>query len=226
MGSMDTQADTSSTSTCTSGGYDQTQAGGTSLIDKSWLVSRLMDPNDTQHWPAVEKRYGARVESLARHRGLRGDWVAEARQRTMAAFAINLRAGKFDESRGRLRDYLFGIAYCKIVDLIKEIDRSPHQIVDETGRSGFFERSIEASDRQKIHWDIEWDKMVAEECLKLARREFTPLSYETYRRRVILGQPSAEVAAHLGKTTIGVDTIVSKVRRFLSQVRPEVERMF
>lgn len=215
-----------SSSTCTSSGFDQTQAGVTSLIDRSWLASRLMDPHDTRHWPAVEERYGARVESLARRRGLRGDWVEDARQQTMAAFAIELRAGNFDPSRGRLRDYLFGIARHKIVDIIRELKRAPVQIVDEPGRTGFFERNIEASDRQKIHWDIEWDKMVADECLALARREFSAVSSDVFRRRVDLGQPSAEVGAYFGKSANAVDAIVCRVRRFLRQVRPEVERMF
>lgn len=194
-------------------------------IDSDTLVARLRDPMSDDAWVLVDARYGPLLLAFARRLGLDGEVAQDARQEAMAAFAQAIRNEAFSRERGRLRDFLFGIAKNRILTLRRREARIPQQIVSEPDRTGFFERLPDDAEADQA-WEAEWQVAVAAQCLKEAQEKFTPETYLTFRLRVIEDLPSAEVAARLGKTVNAVDLAVHHVRTFLKQIRPVIEDIF
>lgn len=194
-------------------------------IDSDTLVSRLRDPGDEAAWARVDARYGPMLVAFGRRLGLDADSCQDARQEAMSAFAQAIRAGQFERERGRLRDFLFGIARNKVRDLRKRSARNPQQVVPEPDQTGFFERLPDHGELEQV-WEAEWQLAVAAQCLQEARQKFTADTYQTFHLRMIEDLPSEEVARRLGKTVNAVDLAVHHVRAFLRRIRPAIEEIF
>ena len=201
----------------------------TVTIDRETLVERLRDPNDQDAWRLVQDRYGPVLLAFARRLGIPAGWTEDACQDAMAAFCEAIRGGRFErfrnEKRQRLRDFLFGIARNKFLDLRRQRAREPVQVTGEPGQTSFFERLPAEDDLQRA-WDLEWDIAVRAQCLAEAREKFSPTTYRIFHMRIIENRSSAEVAGIVGKNVNAVDLAVHHVRTFLRQIRPEVEARF
>ncbi len=207
----------------------EVDARATVTIDSDTLIARLRDPSDQEAWRLVNKRYSPALLSFARKLGLPPEWAEDACQNTMLAFCEAMRQQKFHRykngKRQRLRDYLFGIARNKILDLRKERARAPIQVVDKPGESPFVGDLPGENELQRI-WETEWDLAIRAQCLFEARQRFSPTTYTIFSTRVIEEHSSAEVAKLVNKTTNAVDLAVHHVRTFLRQIRPEIEAIF
>ena len=193
-------------------------------IDSDTLVARLRDTRDQGAWYQAEARYGPLVEAFARRLGLDNEFTQDARQEAMAAFAEALRADRFDRRRGRLRDFLFGIARNKILDIRnREMGRLRRALQpDETA---FFDR-LASDDQSQQVWEAEWQLAVRAQCLKEAQEKFSPDTYLMFHRKAIEGLASSEVAQLMNKTPSAVDMAAHHVRTFLRQIRPVIEEVF
>lgn len=203
---------------------DAAESWTRTTIDSDTLVARLRHTTDEGAWRLVEARYGPLVHAFARRLGLDPAIAEDARQEVMLNFMQALRAGKFDRSRGRLRDFLFGISRNRIRTMRqREIRRARFAVQpDETG---FLERAPD-EDRWSATWNAEWELGVSAACLKEARDRFSPDTYLLFQLKALEGLPSAEVARRTGKSVAAVDMASHHVRAFLRQIRPAIEEAF
>jgi RNA polymerase sigma-70 factor (ECF subfamily) len=74
-----------------------------------------------------------------------------------------------------------------------------------------------ASDLSRL-WDEERDRHVAHRLLELIEPEFTPLTWQAFRRPVLDGGRAAAVAAELG---LSVNAVLIAKSRVLSRLRQE-----
>ena len=192
-------------------------------IDSDTLVGRLRAPNDEEAWRLLDARYGPLLVAFAAHMGLDPERCRDARQEAMMAFAKAVRAGRFDRSRGRLRDLLFAIARNKIAEIRARHYREPALLNVE--ESGFAAGLADEGGWQQV-WEAEWQAAVAVECLKEAQLKFRPDTYLAFYLRAVEGASSAEVARRIGKTVNAVDIATSRVRHFLREIRPVIEEAF
>lgn len=93
----------------------------TSVIDLTRTTSRLLDdlrePRNDAAWAELDRRYRPIVAALGRRAGLGEADAADAAQETLAEFFRAYAAARYDRSRGRLRQFLIGIARMKIADV-------------------------------------------------------------------------------------------------------------
>ncbi len=194
-------------------------------IDSDTLIERLRAPDDQDAWRQVDQRYGVLLIAFAARMGLPPDQCRDARQETMLAFVKTIRAGRFDRSRGRLRDLLFSIAKNKIVENHKRRGKQDALLEGESEKANSLVQ-VPDNDGWLEAWESEWQVAVAAQCLKEAQEKFKPETYLAFYLKAIEDLPSAEVARKLGKTVNAVDIAVSRVRGFLRQIRPAIEELF
>jgi RNA polymerase sigma factor (sigma-70 family) len=194
-------------------------------IDSDTLVARLRAPDDQEAWRIVDARYGPLLLAFAARTGLDAERCRDARQEAMMAFAETIRAGRFDRSRGRLRDLLFAIAKNKVADIHVRRRREPAPLSVELGAvdpvAGFAD-----DEAWRRAWEAEWQLAVAAECLRQAQLKFKPDTYLAFYLKAIEGYSSVEVAGRTGKTVNAVDIATTRVRSFLREIRGVIEEVF
>jgi RNA polymerase sigma factor (sigma-70 family) len=170
-------------------------------------------------------RYGPLVLAFARRLGLDSESADDARQEAMLAFAEAIRAGRFDRSRGRLRDFLFAIARNKILSLRERERDARRGRVIPAHQTDFF-RQVADKDRWEQEWEEEWQLAVSAQCLREAQERFTPETYRLFHLSAIDDQAATEVARRTGKSVNAVIVATHHVRTFLRQIRPVIEEVF
>lgn len=187
-------------------------------IDSATLVARAREPGSEDTWRLIDGRYRPLVIAFGKHLGLDAQRAEEAAQVAMGDFALAVRGGKYDPQKGRLRDFVFGIAKKKIYDAFK---RSP-----EVQPDSFFFVQRADDDAWERAWDREWQSATAVQCLEEARAHFSTETYLMFHLRAIEERPSKEVAEMLGKKVGAVDMATHHVRSFLKEIRIEIARVF
>ena len=193
-------------------------------IDSASLALRLRDTLDGDAWTRVSERYGPLVEAFARRLGLPPELAEDARQESLLAFAQAIREGQYDRTRGRLRDYLFGIARRKIFDALAR-DRRRGFAPGLQVSTGFFGR-VPTEDDFVHAWHEQERAAVCAACLREARTHFSAATYLAFYHTAIEGQSSAAVAERLGKSVNAVDMATHHVREFLRQIEPQITDAF
>jgi len=193
-------------------------------IDSDTLVARLQRQEDDGAWSQVDARYGPLVRAFAQRMGLDPTIADDARQEVMLAFVRAIRADQFDRARGRLRDFLFGIARNRIRTL-RSREHNRNRLAVQPDETGFLDR-IPDEDRWSQAWDAEWQVAVRAQCLREAQERFSSDTYRVFHAKVIEGLSSAEVGQRTGKTIRAVDMATHHVRTFLRQIRPVIEEVF
>jgi len=193
-------------------------------IDCDTLIARMRDPDDKEAWYPVEQRYGPPVQAFAKRLGLGLEDAQDARQEVMLAFAQAIRDNRFDRKRGRLRDFLFGIAKRRILTIRTRVARE-RRFAIQPDQSSFF-RQLAGEDEWEKLWDKEWQLAVRAHCLKEAQEHFSPATYWAFHFKAVEELPSAETAERLGKTISAVDTATFRVREFLGEIHPAMEDIF
>ena len=188
------------------------------------LLRKLRDTGDQTAWEAFDARYRPVVLAVARRLGLRDADAEDAAQEAMAAFAQAYRQGKYDRQKGRLRDWLLGIARHKIQDVLRRRRRKERIVSDQTDGTGLLERVED--ERLRATWDDEWGKAVLRQCLAEIRNEVAPLTFEAFTLFALQQWPAKRVAAHL---QVSEDLVYKSKSRILARIRrmlPEMERIW
>jgi RNA polymerase sigma-70 factor (ECF subfamily) len=69
-------------------------------------------------------------------------------------------------------------------------------------------------------WDREHDEHLATRAMRLVERDFTPITWQAFRRQVIDGRPPAEVADELA---LSLNAVILAKSRVLKRVRAELQ---
>jgi RNA polymerase sigma factor (sigma-70 family) len=191
-------------------------------IDSATLAARLRLPGSDRDWQLVEQRYGPLVELFARGVGLSAAAAEDVRQESLAALVQAVRGAQFEQARGRLRDYLFGIARNKVCDALARERRAREVPLEGAGGCA----DVPGDDELAAGWKREEQAAVAAQCLREARDHFQDETYAIYYQRVVEDRSSAEVAQRLNKTVRAVDMATFHVREFLRTIHPQIEEIF
>lgn len=184
----------------------------------STLLDALHDSTDQRAWREFDDRYRPILLSLARRAGLSDADAADAAQDALADFFRAYREKRYDRSRGRLRQWLIGIARMKFADARRARARAgealPETSLPDTSTDEDWFRAWDAEQRMSI-------LASALEQLRASERiaEHTLRAFEL---AALQNVPPAEVARQLGLTT---QEIYLAKSRCLERIREIIQRL-
>jgi RNA polymerase sigma-70 factor (ECF subfamily) len=179
--------------------------GAPSITTNTTLLAGLADGADQATWRAFVARYRPVLVRHARRSGCPETDAEDVAQQTLAEFARCFREGKFRRDRGRLRDWLFGIARHQLRRWAR--GRGAH-------RGAPRPESDEGADRAAF--DEECERALLAECLEAVRAQVEPATYQAFELFAVRGVPAAAVAEQLGTTE---NAVFLAKRRVLTRLR-------
>lgn len=177
----------------------------------STILGRLRDHADGGAWEDFVAHFRVPIFNLARRLGLSPTDAEDVVQETLLAFAKNYRMNRYDRERGRLRNWLLGIAHNQAVAIRRKARNH--------GRSmGFHDDAaegepVEPPKETMDWWEAEWERNVYERCIERVRSESTPQTMDIFRRLVMDGKSNADVAAELGLPLTTIYNVRSRVTK-------------
>ena len=199
--------------------------GALTTITSTTLLDGLRDVSNRSVWARFVSRYRPTVVRFGCRAGLREDEAENAAQEALKAFAIAYGQGKYQRDRGRLRDWLYGIASNHLKRAFRLRPARERQIVDGFGDVDTFD-APEEKDVLEVLWEEEWRQSVICACLHEAQQVFECRTVEAFRQFVLDEQPARAVAESLGMTENAVYLAKHKVMKYLRQIQPAMEEVW
>jgi RNA polymerase sigma factor (sigma-70 family) len=194
------------------------------VITTTTLLDGLRDTGNARAWRRFEERFHPMVLSFARKLGLNETDAQDAAQETMMNFVEVYREGRYDRSKGRLRNWLFGIARRTVVDILR---RRPKEVAisDATDATAFIE-TVEGPDPAARIWEHEWRCAVLQACVSEVAHDVQPETLAAFDLYVLRQWPVERVAEQLGITTNAVYLAKNHVMTRIRQIREQIEAEF
>lgn len=183
----------------------------------SALLHALHDPADNAAWQELDARYRPILLNLARRAGLSDADAADAVQETLADFFRAYRDHRYSRARGRLRQFLIGIARLKFADIRRARARGPAPL--ETALPD------NAPDAEwTTAWEAEQRAAILNQAMEELRRsdKLAAHTLAAFELVAIQNVPAAQAAEQLGLTTQEVYLAKS---RCLERIRTLIERL-
>lgn len=182
----------------------------------SHLLDGLKDPLNQSVWQAYVGRYRPLMIQYGIRLGLSATDAEDAAQLSLLEFCTAYQADKYDRSRGRLRDWLFGIARNQVLNYRRRhVGRGPMLIGDGSSGTDFFHALPDEDSLTKV-WEEEWRQAIMQQCLAAVRAEVEPRTFEAFELFACQGLPAEDVAARLG---ISANAVFGAKRRILRRIR-------
>jgi RNA polymerase sigma-70 factor (ECF subfamily) len=155
----------------------------TQWVTTTQLLEDLKTTDDESAWTEFCSHFQPVVIDFARKLGVSNVEAEDAAQETMAAFFKAFREGKYDPAKGRLSNWLFGIAKRVILNLR---GRQPLEklIADKATGTSFWDM-VQDDRTLGRTWESQWQQMVLKRCLEQVRREFDPKVFGAFRHYAI-----------------------------------------
>ena len=187
-------------------------------ITSSLLLKQLEDFDDHSAWNLLAGHFREPIVSLARRRGLDAAQAEDAAQETLLAFARAYRDGKYERSKGRLKDWLFGIAY-------RQISNTLRQSVRTFGGASPIETCGELADEDDCNevWDTAWRRAILARCVDQARAEVQEKTFLAFQLVAVQRSSAVQVAKELGMTRAQVYDAKYRVSRRIRELASEYE---
>ena len=190
----------------------------TDWLTTTKVLEELKSSEDGDAWRTFCSHFSPMLVNFGKKLGLSDSNAEDAAQEVIIAFIKAFRAGKYNREKGRLRDWLFGIAGNVIRNFRRRLPREKLIVEAKTGTS--FWDMIEDEDAIKHTWNIEWDRMVLQYSLDEARKKFKPNVFNAFELYAILDTPVDEVAK---KLNISRNTVFVRKHRVLAYIRKLAE---
>ena len=178
------------------------------------LIGRLREPADAEAWAQFVALYApllrAWVRPLCGQDADADDVIQEV------LLVVVRRLPEFAHSRrmGAFRTWLKSVATNKLGDHLRSAARRPAGPPDLA-----LAQLADPSSELSREWDRQHARHLAHALLQRIQHEFEPATWEAFRRVALLGEPTASVAAALGKTANAVMIARSRV---LARLREEL----
>ena len=182
------------------------------------LLARLRNREDHEAWRRFYDIYRPMVTGFAARRGMSEQAAEEVSQDTLRAFWESHSQGRFDRSKGGLRNWLFTVAKRRMADRWKP--SKERRRADLTDGSAILNRA-EAPDNEAAVWDREWQNAVHRRCLAEARERFESRTIQAFEL-LCEGVSPEEAARRLGISRGAVDSAKYRIMRF---IRTEAEKI-
>jgi RNA polymerase sigma-70 factor (ECF subfamily) len=181
------------------------------------LLDRLRDSPDAASWQRLVDLYTPLIQTWLRRQGLQ---LADADDLTQDVLAVLVRElpGFYHQRPGAFRSWLRTIT----VNRMRNFWRARQARPAATGDSDFV-RALEqlADPHSELSglWDREHDQRLVRRAMELIEPEFTPSTWQAFRRLAVDGAAVDAVAAELGLSANAV--LIAKSRVF-SRLRQEI----
>ena len=118
---------------------------------------------------------------------------------------------------GSFRRWLGNVVVNRIRSYLKKRKRRPLVGLDGASGVAFVEQLADPTSVLSQEWDLQHDRFVLERLMTAVKIDFTPSTWEAFRRCTFDGEAAATVAAGLGITVNAVLTAKSRVLRRLRE---------
>lgn len=191
------------------------------------LLEGLRDPKNDTVWRHFVERYRPMLVGYAMNAFHFDTTDAEdAAQVALAAFAKAYRRGQYDREKGRLRNWLFGIATNRLNDLARKKARVREvQVGSQTDGAGLIP-SIAAEDQLELMWEEEWRRAVYGHCMEEVRFQFDPKTVRAFEMYTQNGLAAGQVAEKLGMTANAVYLARHHVLKRIREMLPRIENIW
>jgi RNA polymerase sigma-70 factor, ECF subfamily len=182
------------------------------------LLERLRLRPDPASWQRLVDLYTPLIRGWLRRHALQDPDADDLVQEVLGVLVRELPNFRHDLRPGAFRRWLRTVT----VNRLRTFWRGRRSRPVAAGDSDFLQMLDQLADPDSglsRLWDEEHDRHVARRLLELLEPEFEPNTWRAFRRLVLEGQPTAEVAAELGVTPNAVRIAKSRV---LSRFRQEV----
>jgi len=186
-------------------------------VTTTTLLRGLHDYDNREAWDRLVERFRRPIETFVRQVGVAPADREDVAQEALVAFAQEYRRGSYDPSRGRLRQWLFGIAYRQALQQRRRSQR-------QTPPGGVEAPRTAIPDESAAHglWDRVWDQYLLEKSVEVARTEFSPTTFAAFERTVLRDETPQEAADHLG---IPTKAVYNGKHRVLQRVRALIDEL-
>lgn len=162
----------------------------------STFLRELTDAGNHAAWERLHHRFRGPILRFARRLGLTETDAEDVAQETLMAFAAAYQTGRFEQSKGRLSHWLFGIAYRQTRRAIRDAARRA-RLAAHPERTAFWSAVPDETKATRL-WDVAWERALLEECLQRVRAEVEPLTMRAFELVVRGERNPADVADELG----------------------------
>jgi len=198
------------------------QAVSLSTATNTALLDALKSSGSKGAWQRFVDRYHPLLVRYGRRMGLSHEDALDAAQQTLMEFCESYQQDKYEREKGRLRNWLFGVARHQILRIIRLLPQREVQMTEQGGQTDYFVRIPDERQWERA-WDQEWELCVLEACMVEIRQQFDARTVEAFELFAWQGQPARQVAERLGITSnavfIAKHRILKRIRELLSQVR-------
>jgi RNA polymerase sigma-70 factor (ECF subfamily) len=197
-------------------------ADNPATVTSTQLLDGLRGQDDAV-WSAYVDRYRPVLVGYARKLSLSAEDAEDVAQRALVAFHGAYVAGKYEREKGRLRDWLFGIARHQIMDFVRKRRRGREVKLNVTTSGGdFFERLEDEKHLQTI-WEQEWREGVVRACLQRVRDEVDARTMDAFALFAQQGWSAERVGESLNMSPNAVFGAKRRVLRRVRELLPAVE---
>ena len=188
------------------------------------MLEALADPQNDRAWERFDRDYRPLLVEFALRLGLGADDAEEVAQRAAIAFFDGYQRGQYSRARGRLRNWLLGIARNKIADYYAEQAAHPTSPAERAGAEAKLSQ-IADPDSLSAVWDEQWQTHVLSLCLRHAREHFAERDIHIFELFAIEGKTTLEVADEVNLSREHVTTIKHRVLKYVKAVKARIEGM-
>jgi RNA polymerase sigma-70 factor (ECF subfamily) len=170
---------------------------------------------EASDWNRLQGIYLPLIRSwLSRVPGL-GDESADLAQEVLVVVFREI--PRFERQReGSFRAWLRKVTVNRVLNYRRQRGRRPAVGLDAA--DGFLERLSDPNGELAREWDRDHDKHVVEKLLAVVQPDFTPTTWEAFRRFGVDGIPAARVAEELG---LSENAVILAKSRVLKRLRLE-----
>jgi RNA polymerase sigma-70 factor (ECF subfamily) len=187
------------------------------------LLERVQQHPDAAAWQRLVDMYAPLIRGWLHRGGVTGADADDLTQDVLAVVVRELPHFRHDHRRGAFRCWLRTIA----LNRLRGFWRTRHEHAQAVGGSALqdlLEQLEDPHSELTRHWNEEHDRHVLRQLQELLEPEFSPATWQAFRRTVLDGQRAAAVAAELGTTVNAVLLAKSRVlRRLREEARGLVE---
>jgi RNA polymerase sigma factor (sigma-70 family) len=183
------------------------------------LILRLRDSADEVAWREFATLYEPLVYQLARRKGLQDADARDLCQDVLLAVARAADRWDPDPSKGSFRAWLSRVARNLLINFLTRREQPG------TGRTSIVEL-LDAQtkpDPTATHlFEIEYRRRLFQWAAEKIEQEFTPDTWQAFRRTAVSGETPANVAQHLG---MSVGAVYIARSRVMARIRKQVEQL-
>jgi len=189
-------------------------------ITTSTILQDLADFSNQSAWERFATRFRSPIVNFARRMGLSEADAEDTAQETLVAFAEAYRQGRYDRTKGRLSQWLFGIAFRQALSERRGAARRARLTAQANGSS--FGADVVDDAAAKL-WDQEWEQALLQTCLLRARQEVEPTTFRAFELLMREGRTPADVAAELRVPVKSVYNAKYTVLKRMRELRAGIE---